>query len=64
LSPGTSATPTMAKDISGLVNMYRVTGDDWDTWGDVAAHFDVSRWIKVFMLKKSLKFKLYVDPCP
>ncbi|CAK7332521.1 unnamed protein product [Dovyalis caffra] len=43
LSPGTSATPTMAKDISGLVNMYRVTGDDWDTWGDVAAHFDVSR---------------------
>ncbi|KAJ6323626.1 hypothetical protein OIU76_011009 [Salix suchowensis] len=43
LSPGTSVTPTMAKDISGLVNMYRVTGDDWDTWGDVAAHFDVSR---------------------
>uniref|UniRef100_A0A6N2MCK1 Alpha-galactosidase n=1 Tax=Salix viminalis TaxID=40686 RepID=A0A6N2MCK1_SALVM len=37
------------EDISGLVNMYRVTGDDWDTWGDVAAHFDVSRWIKVFM---------------
>ncbi|XP_011034052.1 PREDICTED: uncharacterized protein LOC105132323 isoform X2 [Populus euphratica] len=43
LSPGTSASPTMAKDISGLVNMYRVTGDDWDTWGDVAAHFDVAR---------------------
>ncbi|XP_073268175.1 probable alpha-galactosidase B isoform X3 [Populus alba] len=43
LSPGTSVTPTMAKEISGLVNMYRVTGDDWDTWGDVAAHFDVSR---------------------
>jgi hypothetical protein len=45
LSPGTSASPTIAKDISGLVNMYRVTGDDWDTWGDVAAHFDVARWI-------------------
>ncbi|KAF2292786.1 hypothetical protein GH714_028939 [Hevea brasiliensis] len=37
LSPGTSVTPTMAKDVSGLVNMYRITGDDWDTWGDVAA---------------------------
>lgn len=43
LSPGTSVTPTMAKDISSLVNMYRVTADDWDTWGDVAAHFDVTR---------------------
>ncbi|WCJ38572.1 Melibiase family protein [Euphorbia peplus] len=43
LSPGTSVTPNMAKEISGLVNMYRVTGDDWDTWGDVASHFDVSR---------------------
>lgn len=43
LSPGTSVTPTMAKEVSGLVNMYRITGDDWDTWGDVAAHFDVSR---------------------
>ncbi|KAI5352255.1 PREDICTED: alpha-galactosidase [Prunus dulcis] len=43
LSPGTRATPTMAKDISGLVNMYRITGDDWDSWGDVLAHFDVSR---------------------
>ncbi|KAG5236188.1 alpha-galactosidase [Salix suchowensis] len=43
VSPGVIPTPVMAKDISGLVNMYRVTGDDWDTWGDVAAHFDVSR---------------------
>ncbi|XP_021743565.1 uncharacterized protein LOC110709651 isoform X2 [Chenopodium quinoa] len=43
LSPGTSVTPAMAKEISGLVNMYRITGDDWDTWGDVAAHFDVTR---------------------
>ncbi|GJY53265.1 melibiase family protein [Tanacetum coccineum] len=25
------------------VNMYRVTGDDWDNWGDVASHFAVSR---------------------
>ncbi|KAJ6680698.1 ALPHA-GALACTOSIDASE [Salix purpurea] len=42
VSPGVIPTPVMEKDISGLVNMYRVTGDDWDTWGDVAAHFDVS----------------------
>ncbi|KAI9117048.1 hypothetical protein K1719_012047 [Acacia pycnantha] len=43
LSPGTSVTPAMAKDVSGLVNLYRITGDDWDTWGDVKAHFDVTR---------------------
>ncbi|KAL9329637.1 hypothetical protein ACSQ67_004640 [Phaseolus vulgaris] len=43
LSPGTSVTPAMAKDVSGLVNMYRITGDDWDSWGDVRAHFDVTR---------------------
>ena len=43
LSPGTSVTPAMAKDVSGLVNMYRITGDDWDTWRDVVSHFDISR---------------------
>lgn len=43
LSPGTSVTPNMAKQVNGLVNMYRITGDDWDKWGDVAAHFDVAR---------------------
>ncbi|KAJ6319326.1 hypothetical protein OIU78_014864 [Salix suchowensis] len=43
VSPGVIPTPVMEKDISGLVNMYRVTGDDWDTWGDVAARFDVPR---------------------
>ncbi|KAH9327110.1 hypothetical protein KI387_007288, partial [Taxus chinensis] len=43
LSPGTHATPDMAMKISSLVNMYRVTGDDWDTWTDVQSHFDVSR---------------------
>ncbi|XP_075482916.1 uncharacterized protein LOC142523153 isoform X2 [Primulina tabacum] len=44
LSPGTSVTPAMAKSVNGLVNMYRITGDDWDTWGDVASHFDISRY--------------------
>nr|POE94084.1 alpha-galactosidase [Quercus suber] len=43
LSPRIGATPAMAKDVSGLANMYRITGDDWDSWGDVASHFDVSR---------------------
>ncbi|XP_014518536.1 uncharacterized protein LOC106775836 [Vigna radiata var. radiata] len=43
LSPGTSVTPAMAKDVLGMVNMYRVTGDDWDTWGDVKSHFDIAR---------------------
>ncbi|XVE74933.1 hypothetical protein DITRI_Ditri12bG0058400 [Diplodiscus trichospermus] len=43
LSPGTSVTPAMAKYVSGLVNMYRITGDDWDTWRDVVSHFDVAR---------------------
>lgn len=46
LSPGTSVTPNMAKDVIGLVNMYRITGDDWDTWGDVSAHFDVARYFQ------------------
>ncbi|XP_051122044.1 uncharacterized protein LOC127245296 isoform X2 [Andrographis paniculata] len=43
LSPGTSATPAMASNVSSAVNMYRITGDDWDKWEDVASHFDVSR---------------------
>ncbi|KAK4789447.1 hypothetical protein SAY86_016751 [Trapa natans] len=43
LSPGTSVTPAMAQKVSGLANMYRITGDDWDNWADVIAHFDVSR---------------------
>ncbi|KAK7287514.1 hypothetical protein RIF29_00795 [Crotalaria pallida] len=45
LSPGTSVTPAMAKDVSSLVNMYRITGDDWDTWDDVKAHFGVTRQV-------------------
>ncbi|XP_027368532.1 uncharacterized protein LOC113874509 [Abrus precatorius] len=43
LSPGVSATPQMAEAVSSLVNMYRVTGDDWDEWSAVLAHFNVSR---------------------
>ncbi|KAF6155011.1 hypothetical protein GIB67_035758 [Kingdonia uniflora] len=33
----------MAEEVSNLVNIYRITGDDWDTWRDVEAHFNVSR---------------------
>ncbi|KAL8155462.1 hypothetical protein AgCh_000741 [Apium graveolens] len=43
LSPGSGVTPTMAKEINDLVNMYRITGDDWDSWQDVTSHFDISR---------------------
>ncbi|PKA57803.1 Alpha-galactosidase [Apostasia shenzhenica] len=43
LSPGTSVTPYMADPISDYVDMYRITADDWDTWNDVVAHFDVAR---------------------
>ncbi|KAF6157503.1 hypothetical protein GIB67_004441 [Kingdonia uniflora] len=43
LSPGTSVTSSMAEKVSNLVNIYRITGDDWDTWRDVEAHFNVSR---------------------
>ncbi|XLU77817.1 uncharacterized protein [Arachis hypogaea] len=42
LSPGTSVTPALAKDVSELVNMYRITRDDWDNWADINSHFDVS----------------------
>ncbi|XP_052119351.1 uncharacterized protein LOC107492653 isoform X3 [Arachis duranensis] len=43
LSPGTSVTPTLAKDVNELVNMYRIIRDDWDNWANVKSHFDVSR---------------------
>ncbi|KAF1868821.1 hypothetical protein Lal_00048100 [Lupinus albus] len=43
LSPGVGATPDMAKKINGVVNTYRVTGDDWDQWSQVVSHFDVAR---------------------
>ncbi|CAI0462422.1 unnamed protein product [Linum tenue] len=44
LSPGTSATPSMAKQVSGLANMYRITIDDWDSWRDVASHLNITRF--------------------
>lgn len=69
LSPGTSVTPAIAKSVSGLVNMYRITADDWDSWQDVASHFDISRcliaicfsWILFFALVCVIitKFTLY-----
>jgi hypothetical protein len=33
-----------AKEIMGVVNMYRVTGDDWDSWAALKGHFDVAAW--------------------
>ncbi|XP_044953589.1 alpha-galactosidase mel1-like [Hordeum vulgare subsp. vulgare] len=43
ISPGTEATPALAENISQHVDMYRITGDDWDNWKDVRPHFDVAR---------------------
>ncbi|XP_037452818.1 uncharacterized protein LOC119323308 isoform X2 [Triticum dicoccoides] len=43
ISPGTAVTPALAQNITQHVDMYRVTGDDWDSWKDVRPHFDVAR---------------------
>uniref|UniRef100_A0ACD5ZJN7 Uncharacterized protein n=1 Tax=Avena sativa TaxID=4498 RepID=A0ACD5ZJN7_AVESA len=43
ISPGTKATPALAHKITRHVDMYRITGDDWDSWKDVLPHFDVAR---------------------
>ena len=43
ISPGVQANPSMASLTYGLVNMYRITGDDWDSWNDLRSHFDVAR---------------------
>lgn len=43
LSPGVSATPKMADGLSSIVDQYRITGDDWDEWPAIVAHFDVIR---------------------
>ncbi|XP_051192751.1 uncharacterized protein [Lolium perenne] len=43
ISPGTKVTPALAENITRHVDMYRITGDDWDSWKDVLPHFDVAR---------------------
>ncbi|KAM0916036.1 hypothetical protein ACQ4PT_010441 [Festuca glaucescens] len=43
ISPGTKVTPALAENITRHVGMYRITGDDWDSWKDVLPHFDVAR---------------------
>ncbi|KQK04442.2 hypothetical protein BRADI_2g13520v3 [Brachypodium distachyon] len=43
ISPGTEVTPALAQNITQHVDMYRITGDDWDSWKDVRPHFDVAR---------------------
>jgi hypothetical protein len=44
LSPGAGVQDHMEKphNISGVVNMYRITGDDWDSWGALEGHFTVA----------------------
>lgn len=58
LSPGSGVTPTMAKEINDLVNMYRITGDDWDSWQDVTSHFDISRCIEYSILQFDIDLSL------
>ncbi|KAG5109609.1 hypothetical protein JHK82_038832 [Glycine max] len=63
LSPGVSATPQMAKMVSNLVNTYRVTGDDWDEWSAILAHFNIARDFAASNLigGKGLKGKSWPD---
>ncbi|WJX53421.1 hypothetical protein P8452_39415 [Trifolium repens] len=63
VSPGTNVTQALAKEVSGLVNMYRVTGDDWDLWGDVKPHFNISRDLSAANMigAKGLKGKSWPD---
>ncbi|KAH1062263.1 hypothetical protein GYH30_005322 [Glycine max] len=63
LSPGVSATPLMANSVSSLVNTYRVTGDDWDEWSAILAHFNVARDFAASNLigGKGLKGKSWPD---
>ena len=58
LLPGVSATPLMANSISSLVNTYRVTGDDWDEWSAILAHFNVARSLTKFFLYM-FEFKIH-----
>jgi len=58
LSPGVSATPLMANSVSSLVNTYRVTGDDWDEWSAILAHFNVARSLTKFFLYM-FEFKIH-----
>ncbi|WJX47469.1 hypothetical protein P8452_34152 [Trifolium repens] len=63
ISPGTNVTSALAKEVSRLVNMYRVTGDDWDLWGDVKPHFNISRDLSAANMigAKGLKGKSWPD---
>ena len=33
-----------AKEVNHAVNMYRISGDDWDSWGAVDSHFQLAAW--------------------
>lgn len=43
VSPGDGATPSMGRQVAQLVNMYRVSADNWDYWGSMQPHFDIVR---------------------
>ncbi|XP_054817768.1 alpha-galactosidase-like [Prosopis cineraria] len=43
VSPGVAATPEMGRQASEMVNMYRVTPNNWDQWQILVNHFEVAR---------------------
>jgi len=62
LSPG-MADPPSANVISPYVNMYRITGDTWDRWGDMPDHFSAALTMQAFIAypKGRYGFKAYPD---
>ena len=44
VSPGVSVTEPMARQVSGIVNMYRVGGNNWDLWDIVKQRFENARY--------------------
>ena len=49
LSPGYGASVEMGKEVSGFVNMYRMTRKIWDRWSDILSSFDPARWVILFI---------------
>ena len=43
LSPGVAATPEMVLAAHPVVNMYRITPNNWDDWNILLRQFDAAR---------------------
>ena len=40
--PGFEGEPALADQVRDVVNMYRITDDDWDHWGALSVHFEAA----------------------